>query len=202
MDIGHLTGVVFLNLKKAFDTVDHSIMMRKLDKFNLSHKSIKWFREYLGGRKQAVKYKHTVSSYLPITCGVPQGSILGPMMFIMYINDLSDHLNYCKASLYADDTALITSAETQVDIMLNLNIELSIINEWLKANKLTLDPDKTKYVIFDTKQKLKDKPNLNLTIDNKPIEHLTTMKYLGVQFDYHLTFDDHVNYVHANLLKS
>ena len=118
MDTGHLTGVVFPDVKKAFDTVDHDIMIQKLNKFNLSPEAIDWFIEYLTDRKQAVKYKNTTSSYLPITCGVPQDSILGPMMFIMYINDLTDYLTYCKASLYADDTALFTLAETQVDIML------------------------------------------------------------------------------------
>ena len=90
MEHGRLTGVVFLDLKKAFDTstVDHSIMINKLNKFSIDAHAREWFKNYLSSRKQSVKYHGAQSNPLPITCGVPQGSILSPMMFIMYINDL------------------------------------------------------------------------------------------------------------------
>ncbi len=195
MDKGCMTGVVFLDLKKAFDTVDHTILLNKLATFNISPQMIEWFEDYLTLRKQAVKSQGKKSEFLNISCGVPQGSILGPLLFIMYINDLVDYLVTCKASLYADDTALYTSADSQVEIMLNLRIDLSIVYEWLNANKLTLNTSKTKYIVFGNKSNLTVKPDLNLTIGGKPIERVSSMKYLGVILDEHLTFDEHIQYI-------
>ena len=145
---GLLTGVVFLDLKKAFDTVDHDILLNKLKSFNLSNKSVKWFDDYLHGRFQAVRTLGNTPDFLPMTCGVPQGSLLGPMLFILYINDLEKNLEISKVSLHADDTALYIQARTQAGIMLELRLELSVVHEWLKPNKLTLNVDKTKYMTF------------------------------------------------------
>ena len=197
MDNGQMTGVVFLDLKKAFDTVNHNILLNKLNTFNLADQSISWFKNYLQDRFQSVKHQGETSSKLPLTCGVPQGSILGPLLFILYINDLSNYLIDSSISLYADDTALYATATTQVELMLNFRVELTIVTEWLKANRLTLNAKKTKYVIFGTKQQLKDKPDLHLTVGNEPIEWVTSTKYLGMILDDHLTFEEHINYVHS-----
>ena len=198
---GKLTGVVFLDLKKAFDTVDHVILTNKLNTFNLDEKFINWIKNYLTGRKQAVKALGVKSEFLPITCGVPQGSILGPLLFIMYINDLEKYLDESNISLYADDTALYVNGESQIDIMLSLRIELSVVNEWLRANKLTLNASKTKYIVFGSRNKLQVKPDLNLSIGGKKIERVACMKYLGVQLDEFLTFDEHINYIHQKSSK-
>ena len=195
MDKGVLTGVVFLDLKKAFDTVDHTILLKKLTTFNIGPLTVNWFKSYLSDRLQAIKSNGTKSNYLPITCGVPQGSILGPLLFILYINDLYTFLTDSTVSLYADDTALYTSAKTQIEIKLTLQIELTIVCEWLKANKLTLNSNKTKYVIFGTRQTLTTKPDLNLKVGNDQIDRVTSMKYLGVILDDHLTFDEHITYI-------
>ena len=103
--------------------------------FNLSINFIDWFRAYLRGRKQAVKSQGKMSDFLEIKCGVPQGFILGPLLFSMYINDLVTYLITCKVSPYADDTTLITSASSLIEIMLNLRLDLAAVYEWLKANK-------------------------------------------------------------------
>ena len=195
MDSGKLTGVVFLDLKKAFDTVDHVILLRKLNTFNIGPLAIKWFDSYLKDRTQSVKSNGVKSDYQPITCGVPQGSILGPLLFILYINDLYTFLNDASVSLYADDTALYTSASTQIEIKLTLQIELTVVCEWLKANKLTLNANKTKYVIFGTKQQLTTKPDLNLYVGQDKIDRVESMKYLGVILDDHLSFDEHIKYI-------
>ncbi len=136
-----------------------------------------------------------MSNFLPITCGVPQGSILGPMLFILYINDLDKYLELSKVSLYADDTALYVQVKTQAEIMLDLRLELSMVHEWLKANKLTLNVDKTKYMVFGTKTALIHKPDLNITIDGKKLERVSVMKYLGVFLDEHLSFSEHISSV-------
>ena len=138
MENNKLTGVVFLDLKKAFDTVNHQILINKLNSINVSNHSQNWFKNYLSNRHQCVKIQNKRSNKKLITCGVPQGSILGPLLFIIYINDLDKYLHECKVNFYADDTALYTEANSYVELMLNLRLELSIVSEWLKANKLTL----------------------------------------------------------------
>ena len=135
------------------------------------------------------------SGYLPIKCGVPQGSILGPLLFITYINDLGQYINQCKLSLYADDTALYTSGHTQIEIMLNFRLELSIVDHWMRVNKLTVNAKKTKYIVFGNRNQLKDTPDLNLTIGNERLERVSSFKYLGVILDEYLTFNAHVDYV-------
>ena len=119
MEYGKLTGVVFLDLKKAFDTVDHSIVSNKLRTFNIDNHTILWYKNYLQDRTQCVCYKGKKSDKLPLRTGVPQGSILGPLLFISYINDLSDYIEDCHTSLYADGTALFTTSESHIELMLN-----------------------------------------------------------------------------------
>ncbi len=196
MDANKLTGVVFLDLKKAFDTVDHNILLKKLKTFNIVDTSIQWFRNYLTNRYQSVKYRGHKSEKLLVATGVPQGSILGPLLFILYINDLGDYLTDSAVSLYADDTALYASSDSHVDLMLTLRLELSIINEWLAANKLTLNVGKTKYVIFGKKGQT-NTIDYNLTINNQKIAKVDCMKYLGVHLDQHLTFDTHISITHG-----
>ena len=116
------------------------------------------------------------------------------MMFIMYINDLGSYLSDSKVSLYADDTALYTSSSSQIELVLNLRVELSVIDEWLKANRLTLNTKKTKYVIFGTRNTLEHVPqDLNIKIGSEKIERVKHMKYLGMILDEKLTFDEHVH---------
>ena len=178
-------------IKKAFDTVDNSILLRKLNTFNIGPLAIEWFDSYLRDRTQSVKSNGVKSEYRSINCGVPQGSILGPLLFILYINDLYTFLTDAAVSLYADDTALYTSAKTQIEIKLTLQIELTVVCEWLKANKLTLNANKTKHVIFGTKHHMTTKPDLKLHVGQDKISRVTSMKYLGVILDDHLTFDEH-----------
>ena len=128
MDAGKYTGVVFLDLKKAFDTVDHSILLNKLISMNVHQDSLPWFRNYLSDRKQKVKVNGKKSDNRMVKCGVPQGSILGPLLFIIYINDLGQYLSECKINLYADDTALYTEANSHIELLLNLRLVLSIVS--------------------------------------------------------------------------
>ena len=107
MDEGKVGGVVFLDLKKAFDMVNHSILVRKLKSIGVSEDSISWFMSYLSGRSQMTKVEGTLSGLKPISHGVPQGSILGPLLFLIYINDLCDVVELCGTSMYADDMAIL-----------------------------------------------------------------------------------------------
>ena len=149
---GFFTGMVLLDLQKAIDTVDHSILCNKLKLMGVD--SVEWFESYLGSRKQLVKVNGSVSELRDITCGVPQGSILGPLLFLCYINDLHVSVN-CKAFLYADDTALMVSDKTSEKVKTVLGQELVNCNEWLTDNKLSLYLGKTESIIFGPRRKIK-----------------------------------------------
>ena len=124
------------------------------------------------------------------------------MLFILYINDLEKCLELSKVSLHADDTALYVQARSKAELMLDLQLELSAVHQWLNANKLTLNTDKTKYMVFGSKQMLRHKPDLNLSMNGKKLERVSVMNYLGVHLDEHLTFSDHISIVCKNPLKN
>ena len=129
MDKGFVNGVLFLDLKKAFDTVNHDILLSKLELYGIKGNSLGWFRSYLRNRKQACSVNGTISRQREIKCGVRQGSNLGPMLFLLYINDLPHCLKTTKSKLFADDTK----------IEAKLNTDLVSVDKWLSANKLTLN---------------------------------------------------------------
>ena len=131
MDKGEMTGMVTIDLQKAFDTVDHSILLDKLRLNGLDQHACEWFQNYLSDRVQCTVVNGVESSPQRIKCGVPQGSNLGPLLFMIYINDLPNCLNNCDVSLYADDTCIYYSSKTPVDIEYNLNDDLSHISHWL-----------------------------------------------------------------------
>ena len=114
-----------------------------------------------------------------INCGMPRGSIPKPLLFIIYINDLCNYLQDCQVNLYADYTVLYYSASSHMDLLLTLRLELTLISDWRKAIKLTLNTSKTKFVVFGSRNKLSNTPKLSLTINRQPIEQVTEFKYLG-----------------------
>ncbi|XP_065673940.1 uncharacterized protein LOC136090891 [Hydra vulgaris] len=142
---------IFLDLSKAFDTVNHKILIYKLHNYGVVHSNLKWLQCYLQNRKQGVPYDLTCSPFESINCGVPQGSILGPLLFLIYINDIylsSKILNYI---IFADGTNVFFSDSNLKNIFYIVNTELIYLNEWFEANKLSLNIEKTKYILFETK---------------------------------------------------
>ncbi len=131
MDDGKLTGVLFLHLRKAFDTVDHSVAISKLSDYNLSLDVLYWFKSYLSGRTQVTKVNGEESGPRNVVCGVPQGSILGPLIFIMYINSLPTVLTRVTPYLYADDTALVVTGNSEQEIVEALSEDLNECSKWL-----------------------------------------------------------------------
>ncbi len=154
MDARLIDGVLFLDLKKAFDTVDHQILIRKLELHGIKNSALAWFSSYLHGRTQLCRVNNTTSSLKHIQCGVPQGSNLGPLLFLIYINDLLNCLKKSKPAMYADDTNLSVTGETASDIEMKLNHELGNVHDWLLANKLTLDIEKTEYMIIGSYKRI------------------------------------------------
>ena len=130
-----------------------------------------------------------------VECGVAQGSILGPLLFLCYINDLPEHLLHCTPSLYADDMALCFTSNNLDEIARALNAELQNIYYWFCRNKLSVNTAKTKYMLFHSRRKFNDNDTLRISMNNVEIEQVTVLKYLGVHLDSFLTFDHHVDAV-------
>ena len=194
---GAATGVLFLDLKKAFDTVNHELMLSKLNHYGIKGQENKWFQSYLSDRSQAVKINSSTSPFLPITCGVPQGSILGPLLFLVYINDLPKVLTFSNVTMYADDTAIYYSAKDSKMIKQCMQHDLNKLDTWFPvkkpSNRLSLNVKKTKLMIFCSPISQCNYNDVTLNVGNQEIDRVNTFKYLGIWLDKHLNFNEHIS---------
>ena len=142
---------IFLDLSKAFDSINHEILLNKLYHYGVRGTVHDCFKSYLFGRTQQIDYNSSISNIEPISSSVPQGSILGPLLFIIYINDFSKCLKYSNNLSFADDTTIILSAKNNNLLFQKGNKELENIDNWLIANKLSLNVKKTKYILFSSR---------------------------------------------------
>ena len=188
MDKGHLVGMVLLDLQKAFDTVDHGILLMKLKAMGFSASAVRWFSSYLSDRHQLVDVSGVHSTDAGITCGVPQGSILGPLLFLVYVNDMPGAVKH-KLLLYADDSAILVSGKCRQDIETILSSEMDVLSQWLISNKLSLHLGKTESILFGSRQRLKPQPSLNVSCNGHTLESKSSVKYLGATIDQGLTFE-------------
>ena len=202
LDKNNIPLCVFLDLSKAFDTINHKILLDKLKYYGFSDLSLKLLASYLRNRKQFVCLGNTNSELLDIHTGVPQGSILGPLLFIIYINDLPLSCSSLTPIIYADDTTLYTKLNTQniKQFEQNINLELEKVNTWLKVNKLSLNVKKTKFMIFHKLNKRFDAPQLML--NNIQLNKCDSFNFLGLHITQHLTWTEHVRHISSRISRT
>ena len=192
---------ILLDLSKAFDTLDHDILLTKLNHLGIRGITLQWFSSYLSNRKQYTSFKNSTSTLRALACGVPQGSILGPLLFLIYVNDIVDILNQSKAILFADDTNLLCSNIDMKSLIDTINSELCFIKTWFHANKLSLNLDKTSYIVFHSIRKNIPKHN-NLVIGTTHIQRESSAKFLGIQIDETLSWKTHIIYKCNQIVKT
>ena len=199
-----IVGVLYVDFCKAFDLVNHNLLLEKMKMYKFHANSLAWFSSYLSDRKQCVKINKTMSDQLPITTGVPQGSILGPLSFLLFVNDLPLQDSLGGLNLFADDATDSAHGTDIKTIEKQLQTKANNVDEWCHANHMVLRVDKTKGMLMGTEQKLKTIPNpencLNITVQGQKIEQVTRKRLLGVQIDSSLSWNDQVKKVRKTAL--
>jgi hypothetical protein len=202
LDQGRMPLAIYLDLSKAFDTLNFEIVLKKLEHYGIQPTSLAWFESYLENRKQYVEINNVKSKITSVSLGVPQGSILGPLLFTIYVNDIQNSSDFFQFIKYADDTTLlnIISVDNVVDITETINKELIKVHKWLCANKLSLNLKKTKFMVFYNQgKKLHNIPTIKL--DDTPIERVETFNFLGIHINEKLNHNCHKDQINMKLLR-
>ena len=198
---GNIVIGLFLDFQKAFDTVKHEILLKKLYKYGIRGTAFNWIQDYLHERSQFVSYNNTDSKKSIITCGVPQGSILGPLFFLLYINDIINVSSTLLPLIFADDTNLFISGKSLNETIQLMNTEVDKIIHWLHANRLSLNINKTHYLIFrSSKRKILEHDKIY--INGQILECKNETKFLGVVLDSKLSWCNHISKVKSKIAKS
>ena len=192
MDEGNVIGTVFLDFKKAFDLVDHKILLFKLKLYHFSDSTIQLFKSYLSNRKQLIRTDSVTSNTCSVTSGVPQGSILGPLLFLIYVNDLPLEL-LSETDMYADDTTLHNKGCNLSVIQSKLQSDLVTTQKWCQINNMAINPAKTTCMIIGSRQKLKFTKDLTLFVESAQIANVQSQKLLGIHIDKSLTWKIHID---------
>ena len=202
-----LTATILCDLSKAFDVISHPILFKKLEHCGLRGNIKNWLVNYLTDRQQFVQIGKSQSNFCKIECGVPQGSILGPLLYLLYVNDIA-HCTKSHILSFADDTTLFLSDSDPKILFEKANIETNKLFNWFCANRLSLNPQKTKFIIIKPSKAKFDLNGLNLLINGIPLERIgvgckeESSKFLGVILDESLTWKQHINHINKKISKS
>ena len=179
------TIAVFIDLSKAFDIVDHHLLLQKLELYEIKNNNLKWFQSYLSDRKKIIKFNKESTNLEIIQCGIPQGSILGLLLFLIFVNDFKKSTKFLDPIMFTDDTNLFYSNKDINTLFKIANEKLNEINEWFRANKLSINAGKTKYIFFRKQQGSKKIPQKlpMLILNNTTPERVNSIKFLGVILD-------------------
>ena len=191
LDTGHFACGIFIDLQKAFDTVDHDILVSKLEYYGARGIAKNWFYSYLHNRQQFVTINGFKSSLKAIRYGVPQGSVLGPLLFLIYINDLSLSVKNSVVHHFADDTNLLCINKSIKVLCKKVNYDLKGITDWLNANRISLNVNKTEFIIFRSARRSLD-CEINIKMNGKRLFSSPYIRYLGILLDEHLSWTPHV----------
>ena len=193
LDNNYISMGIFLDLSKAFDTIDHDILIRKLNFYGIRGSALNWFRSYISDRTQYTYVNSSCSNLGDIRCGVPQGSILGPLLFIIYMNDICHVSDTADIILFADDTNIFFKDKHIDTLHITATTELNKFCDWFSANKLSLNVNKTNYMIFNNSRSIRwDK---DVYMNGSLVNQVTTTKFLGVHIDDRLTWRNHISII-------
>ena len=195
IDQGNYVGAIFVDLSKAFDMVNHKLLLHKLKLLGITGTEFNWFMSYLSNRTQHVSVNDSISSANDIKSGVPQGSILGPLLFLLFINDMPDNIKNSCIDMYADDTLMYVCHEDISTIENYLNEDLKSLNTWLSDNLMKVNVSKTKIMLLGTPSKTGIIDNINVFMNGNKLENVSTYKYLGVLIDANLKWKEQINNV-------
>ena len=201
LDRGEVVGMVALDLKKAFDTVNYAILFNKLKRLGINNDALKWFQSYLQDRVQCTIVNGVASQMQKVECGIPQGSNLGPLLFLVYINDLTKCVTNSNISLYADDTCIYSSDKDVVNVVDALNNDLRVVNKWLVNNKLALNAKKCECLLVGSRKRIKDAVVPDVIIGKEKIQRVKCVKYLGIMIDEHLDWSTQVETLSKKVVK-
>ena len=194
------TGLILLDFKKAFDTVSHSILLYRLEHYRIRGVANKLLKLFLSDRSQFVSHHNSSSNTLINRFGVPQGSNLGPLLFLIYINAIPHALN-SNPRLFADDTCLNINAVTPAMLNEKMNLELTTVHKWTTANKITVNPQKSHCLIIPPKKNHRIS-NISIYFNDSVIKINDTVKYLGITIDNKLNFEEHINALATKIFRS
>ena len=198
-EAGQFLLAVFIDLRKAFDTCSHSVILQKLECLGVTGTELSWFRDYLSNRCQYVHFDGHTSDLKEVDTGVPQGSLLSVLLFQLIVNDMHRCLKYCTSILYADDTTFLITGKMLRFMRCKMQYDLNALSEWLKLNLLKLNVKMIKSMVFSRDGLF---PKVDLNVDNESIETVRNFRFLGIELDGCLSFERHFCQLYQKLQKS
>jgi hypothetical protein len=195
---GMYTIGVFLDMTKAFDSIKHETLFKKLERYGIRGMALKWLKSYLNDRSIKVLFRNTLSKSYSVKCGAPQGSVLGPLIYSVLANDMPRCLKFGNCIMFADDTTILMTGKNLPFLYRKINSDLNSLSQWFRNNSLSLNVNKSNYILFRTKNKVTD-VNETIHMDGKQMKRVDSTKFLGVHIDEHLNWSVHVKHLLTKL---